>query len=160
MPSRAGGPPAIPHRPPACGRRSSLTERPRDLAPLHAGWAGYGESRNSIAAFLFRISPGGDARSAAKLPKVGSAGLSVIDEEEKGPRFGPDGLVIELAKGSERTAISRLGNAYERLPDGSKSLFIDEGGISAELVDLKVLSGVYEKDEIVPYSGALPGQLG
>mmetsp|Transcript_45187 Transcript_45187/g.141594 ORF Transcript_45187/g.141594 Transcript_45187/m.141594 type:complete len:94 (-) Transcript_45187:225-506(-) len=91
--------------------------------------------------------------------QVGSAGLSVIDAPETGPRFGPDGLFVEMSSANPKLAISRLGNAFERLPGGGLSVFGEEGG-AVELVELKVLAGVYGKDEIIPYKDAIPGQLG
>lgn len=39
-----------------------------------------------------------------------------------GIQFGPDGLKL-LQPGQEKSAKSRLGSYYERMPDGGRSLF-------------------------------------
>ena len=46
---------------------------------------------------------------------------------------------------------------YERLPGGVNSIFSpgDSGGM-AELVDLRVYVGVYEKGETIPFDDAIP----
>jgi len=87
------------------------------------GFAGYGEYRGSIAAFLFSWPSGDTARPAIKLQKIGGAGLATIDEPETGPRFGAEGLTAMMSPGSERLVSSKLGPYYECLPDGSRSLF-------------------------------------
>jgi len=87
------------------------------------GFAGYGEYRGSIAAFLFSWPSGDTARPAIKLQKIGGAGLATIDEPETGPRFGAEGLTAMMNPGSERLVSSKLGPYYECLPDGSRSLF-------------------------------------
>mmetsp|Transcript_18872 Transcript_18872/g.38391 ORF Transcript_18872/g.38391 Transcript_18872/m.38391 type:complete len:153 (+) Transcript_18872:1020-1478(+) len=76
------------------------------------GYAGYGEYRGSIAAFLFTWPDGDTSKPAIKLQKVGGAGLATIDEPETGPRFGADGLVIMMNPGTERMVTSKLGHAH------------------------------------------------
>jgi len=80
------------------------------------GWLGYGEWIDAISAFLYVF----EGSKAIKLPKVGGSGMAIIDEMGQGPQWGPDGLKITL---ESRSARSRLGTYYEKLPDGSASLF-------------------------------------
>ena len=68
------------------------------------GYAGYGEFRGSIAAFLFTWTDGDVSAPVIKLQKVGGAGLATIDEPETGPRFGMDGLVIRMDPGVTKRA--------------------------------------------------------
>lgn len=117
------------------------------------GWVGYGEARGSIAAFLF-IMGGKYAAPGApgiKLQKVGGPGLAQMDYPESGPSFGVDSLVIPL-QAESKTARSKLGSYYERLPDGSNSLFGKDA--SVQLKDLKVYHGVYEEGEYIPFTDA------
>lgn len=51
-------------------------------------------------------------------------------------------------------ATSKLGNYYERGPERLSSLFGNDGG-SIQLDSLKVLVGVYNNNEDIPYSGAV-----
>jgi len=115
------------------------------------GWASTGGARPSVAAFLFyQRSTDGEFQ---KLKKVGGGGLACSrDDPDFGISFGPDGLVIGLQPGRQRTATSKLGPYYERGPQDLSSLF---AGGSVELDSLKVLVGVYEKGEEIPYSGAV-----
>ena len=84
------------------------------------GYAGYGEYRGSIAAFLFTWPDGDTRRPAVKLQKIGGAGLATIDEPETGPRFGSDGFVCMMNPGAERRASSKLGPYYEAMPGGGR----------------------------------------
>ncbi|GFR44508.1 hypothetical protein Agub_g5773, partial [Astrephomene gubernaculifera] len=87
---------------------------------------------------------GGGAESGGpvyKLAKIGGPNLAVIDNPGSGPQFGADGLNIPLRgpRGQERTAKSKLGSYYARLPDGSRSLFAaGEDPRRAQLAWLKV----------------------
>ena len=123
------------------------------------GFAGIGEYRGSLGAFLFTWPDGAPLtpERVIKLPKVGGAGLATIDMPESGPRFGADGLSIALDRGNERTAHSKLGPYYSKRPDQGTSVFgpRDDGRI-ATLVDLKVYAGVYAPGERIPYDGAIP----
>eukprot|EP00585_Thalassiosira_rotula_P007418 CAMPEP_0196139920 /NCGR_PEP_ID=MMETSP0910-20130528/7023_1 /TAXON_ID=49265 /ORGANISM="Thalassiosira rotula, Strain GSO102" /LENGTH=317 /DNA_ID=CAMNT_0041400711 /DNA_START=23 /DNA_END=976 /DNA_ORIENTATION=+ len=123
------------------------------------GWVGYGEARGSIAAFLFIL--GGkyakDGAPAIKLRKVGGPGLAQMDLPESGPQFSPDALVINMDQGNPRAARSKLGSYYERLPDGTNSLFGKDAGV--QLKDLKVYNGVYEEGEYIPFTDAEPFAL-
>jgi hypothetical protein len=74
------------------------------------------------------------------------------------PVFGMDGLAINLAGGS-RGARCKLGPYYERLPDGSNSLFASDEKLRCGVTDLRVYVGVYDADEEIPYDDALPFQL-
>jgi hypothetical protein len=124
------------------------------------GWVGYGEARGSIAAFLYIL--GGKYASTAgapgiKLRKVGGPGLAQMDLPESGPSFSPDALVIPLGKADARLARSKLGSYYEKLPDGTSSLFGKDS--SVQLRDLKVYHGVYEEGEYIPFTDAEPFAL-
>ncbi|KAL7579600.1 hypothetical protein ACA910_007965 [Epithemia clementina (nom. ined.)] len=120
------------------------------------GWVGYAEARGSIAAFLFVQKPTGGG--FIKLRKVGGAGLAQLDYPESGPSFGADSLVIPLAKGNPKLARSKLGSYYERMPDGSNSLF-GKGIAQVQLRDLKVYHGVYAEGEYIPFTDAEPFAL-
>ena len=120
------------------------------------GFAGYGEYRGSIAAFLFTWPDGDMRRPAIKLQKVGGAGLATIDEPECGPKFGADGLVIPMDPGSERIARSKLGPYYEVMPDKTRSVFTSEEGGQAKLKELKAYVGVWPEGERIPFDGAIP----
>ena len=115
------------------------------------GWVGYGEARGSIAAFLFIL--GGKYANAStgapgiKLRKVGGPGLAQMDEPEIGPSFSPDALVIPMGQSGPKVARSKLGSYYERLPDGTNSLFGKDAAV--QLKDLKVYHGVYAEGEYI-----------
>ena len=82
--------------------------------------------------------------------QVGGSSLAVMDKPDSGPKFGADGLNIPLKDGS-RSAQSRLGSYYAKLPGGGRSLFAEgENWKKATLVDLKVfvLEGEGEKWEL------------
>ena len=110
------------------------------------GWAGTGGARPSVAAFLFYEKRGG----FQKLRKVGGGGLACAkDDPGTGIWIGADGLIIPLGN---KMAQSKLGTYFERGPEGRYSLF-PEG--YTQLKSLKVIVGVYEKGEGIPYSGAV-----
>lgn len=131
------------------------------------GWSGLGGARPSVAAFLFYEKGAPSTPATArfqKLCKVGGGGLACANDDPTGGiYFGPDGLVVPLINPNDgaaassqpaRTRItqSKLGPYYERGPDNRSSLL--DGGV-ATLKDLKVLVGVYEDGEDIPYSGAV-----
>ena len=121
------------------------------------GFAGYGEYRGSIAAFLFTWPDGDTSKAAIKLQKVGGAGLATIDMPETGPRFGSDGLVINMDRGSERKAVSKLGPYYEAMPGGVRSVFATADDWKAcELTGLRTYVGVWPEGERIPFDGAIP----
>ena len=121
------------------------------------GFAGYGEYRGSIAAFLYTWREGRAKGAPVKLQKIGGAGLATIDEPEAGPSFGADGLVIPMAPGRERIARSKLGPYYECMPDGSRSVFAPaDDAAAAKLARLAVYVGVWPEGERIPYDGAVP----
>jgi hypothetical protein len=116
------------------------------------GWSSNGGARPSVASFLMYSKPN---QTFQKLRKVGGGGLACArDDPDFGIAFGPDGLVIGLQPGKERVATSKLGPYYERGPEELPSLFGYKGG-AIRLDTLKVLVGVYDKDEDIPYSGAV-----
>ncbi|KAK9805308.1 hypothetical protein WJX73_000164 [Symbiochloris irregularis] len=101
------------------------------------GWEGYGDQLDTRAAFLFTWPDGNLEKPAIKLPKVGGPGLAVIDDPDRGPKFGAEGLSIPLQpRDSPRAVQCRLGTFYHKMPDGSRSLFPE--GSATELVQLKV----------------------
>lgn len=118
------------------------------------GWVNYGEYRGSLAAFLF-VYPNGDSKmTPIKLQKIGGAGLAQIDDGS-GPKFGPEGLTIALDRSNPKLVRSKLGLYYEKLPNGKNSL-LPNNSFTDELCDLKVFCGIYNKDERIPYSDAIP----
>jgi len=119
------------------------------------GFAGYGEYRGSIAAFLFTWADGDTTQPAIKLQKIGGAGLATIDEPETGPRFGADGLVIMMNPGAERVVTSKLGPFYEVMPDGSRSVFSRKPS-SDEMTELRAYTGCWPEGERIPFDGAIP----
>mmetsp|Transcript_20541 Transcript_20541/g.36902 ORF Transcript_20541/g.36902 Transcript_20541/m.36902 type:complete len:82 (-) Transcript_20541:59-304(-) len=80
-----------------------------------------------------------------------------MDLPESGPQFSPDALVVAMDQGNKRAARSKLGSYYERLPDGTNSLFGKDA--SVQLNDLKVYNGVYEEGEYIPFTDAEPFAL-
>jgi len=122
-----------------------------------------GGARPSVAAFLFYRH--GSTRLFQKLRKIGGGEMAFANDDPNfGIAFGPDGLIIALPTlrdevegmdGSQFVvATSKIGTYYERGPDEMSSIF-RTGGNSARLADLKVLVGVYEEGEEIPYSGAV-----
>lgn len=123
------------------------------------GFAGIGEYRGSIAAFLFTWPDGPPCtfERVIKLQKAGGASLATIDIPESGPRFGADGLAVPLEDGSARKAFCKLGPYYKKMPDGSGSLFGPRDNPQVtELKELRMYAGVYAEDERIPFSGAIP----
>ncbi len=122
------------------------------------GWSSNGGARPSVAAFLFYSTKAGKLQ---KLQKVGGGGLACAkDDPQTGIWLGADGLIIPLAQQPSlfptkeaKMAQSFLGTYFERGPDRKLSLFSD--GCVMELSELKVLVGVYERGEEIPYSGAV-----
>ena len=89
-------------------------------------WLGLGEEKSAMAAFLFTWPEGGDLSSsdAIKLPKVGGAGLALVDRPGVAIQFGAEGLTIPLSSrdgASERMAKCRLGSYYAKIPPASGS---------------------------------------
>jgi hypothetical protein len=117
------------------------------------GWSSNGGARPSVAAFLFYEKD--QPRSFQKLQKCGGGGLACAnDDPNSGISFGPDALVVPLQPQRPHFSSSKLGPYFERGPQNLSSLFESNGG-GAQLVSLKVLTGVYEDGEEIPYSGAV-----
>ena len=57
----------------------------------------------------------GGGGKPVKLAKIGGSGMAIIDEDGKGPKWGPDGLAIDI---EDRAAKSRLGSYYDTMPNG------------------------------------------
>lgn len=138
----------------ATGKKLERNARPIIFGGYNPkGWASLGGARPSVAAFLFYSRDGG--KTFQKLRKVGGGGLACArDDPNFGIAFGPDALILSLEPGKERAAFSKLGNYYERGPERLSSLFGNDGG-SIQLDSLKVLVGVYNNNEDIPYSGAV-----
>jgi TLD len=60
------------------------------------GWCGYGESRGSLAAFLFTWQDNDLSRVPVKLRKIGRGALACLDDPDCGPKMGADALVVPL----------------------------------------------------------------
>ncbi|GMH42943.1 hypothetical protein BSKO_10865 [Bryopsis sp. KO-2023] len=113
-----------------------------------SGWIGIGESRDSIAAFLFTWPDGDSSKQAIKLPKVGGDSLAVIDKPAFGIQFGAEGLTIALERGQEKRVKSRLGSYYAKLPDGGRTLFSEKDDPKfCQLKSLKVFVAQGSGDE-------------
>lgn len=137
-------------------------------------WLGLGEEKSAMSAFLFTFPEGiGRAQQRSelvngiKLPKVGGAGLALVDRPGTAIQFGAEGLTIPLdASGRQggnpfgaKLAKCRLGTYYARLPaaevssgrgaPGGRSLFspTEKDLAKTELVSLRVYvaSGEAEK---------------
>ena len=122
------------------------------------GWVNYGEYRGSIAAFLFQFdSTDLLTRRPVKLAKISGAGLAQIDDGS-GPKFGAEGLTIPLQSPNNKLVRSKLALYYEKLPNGDNSL-LPQNRKEDELVECKVYVGIYEENEKIPYSDALPFSL-
>ena len=121
------------------------------------GHVGLGEARGSIAAFLFVFKDGDTTQRPIKLRKIAGAGMAQMDYETSGPRFGPEGLTIPLEGNlqSAKLVRTKLGLYYERMPDGSNSLFRRRKQMEGELEELEVFTGVWDEGERIPYSGAM-----
>jgi len=114
------------------------------------GWASLGGSRPSVASFLFYKTLFG----WEKFRSLGQGGMACSrDEFDSGIFFGAEGLQIPLNGQDPRTVASRLGTYFES-KDGKSTLLPKAGG-SFRLAELKVLVGVYDKDEIIPNSGGV-----
>jgi hypothetical protein len=128
------------------------------------GWSSLGGARPSVAAFLWYTTTtaatttdtnkGGTSATLQKLRKVGGGGLACAkDDGDTGIWLGADGLVIPLDDGNEpRRAQSKLGTYFERGPENLSSIL---GTGAVELSELKVLVGVYEPGEEIPYAGGV-----
>jgi len=80
-----------------------------------------------------------------------------MDLPESGPSFSPDALVVAMGQNNPKLARSKLGSYYERLPDGTNSIFGKDANV--QLKDLKVFHGVYADGEYVPFTDAEPFAL-
>jgi hypothetical protein len=116
------------------------------------GWASLGGSRPSVAAFLFYKTLLG----WQKLRVKGGGGMACgRDEFDQGIYFGADGLVIPLNGDDRRAIASRLGMYYESCPKTQRGTLLPGGGGNLRCQELKVLTGVYGKDEDIPNSGGV-----
>jgi len=113
------------------------------------GWIGLGEDRDAIAAFLFSWPDGDTSQRPIKLPKVGGPSLAVTgDRPGEGPQFGAEGLTVKMAAGAERTAKSRLGTFYARMPGKVRHVFApQENPRGAQLRRLRAYVGVGEGEQ-------------
>ena len=113
------------------------------------GWLGYGEWLDAISAFLFVFDAKKSGKmSFSKLGKTGGSGMAIIDEDGKGPKWGPDGLSVDL---ENRLARSRLGTYYATRANGSKSLFGDQNGSAVQLKSLRVYVSLGDSEKAKNY---------
>lgn len=120
------------------------------------GYVNLGEYRGSIAAFLFYFSDI-ECKKFTKLQKIGGAGLAQVDDG-RGPQFSPEGLNINLSNPEPKRVTVKLGLYYER-EEGKSNSFLPNNSRGENLKVLRVFGGVYDKDERIPYSDAMPFQL-
>ena len=83
--------------------------------------------------------------------------MAQMDMPETAVSFSLDALVIPMAQDAPWVARSKLGSYYERLPDGTNSLFGKDAAV--QLKDLKVYHGVYAEGEYIPFTDAEPFAL-
>lgn len=123
------------------------------------GWVNYGESRGSIAAFLFLFPKGDTKQRPVKLQKIGGASMAQLDDGS-GPRFGAEGLTIPLGamgkNSSPKKVLSKLGLYYENY--GTSRSILPDGKPEDELESLEVYIGDFGSDP-VPYKDAMVFQL-
>ena len=67
--------------------------------------------------------------------------------------FGAEGLVMPLQGPNDRSVASRLGFYFDAGPGGRSTTL--PSSVTAKLAELKVISGVYAKGEIIPNSGGV-----
>lgn len=138
------------------------------------GWSSDDDYRTANTAFLFfwptADTVAGPDVTPVVLEKVGGGEAAIFDYARSGPHFGADGLVIgasqaattglfagpdsndlETAQGQLKTASSRLGQSYARIPAEflQSSLF----GGDAEAAELSELE-VYSAPELATPGGA------
>lgn len=122
------------------------------------GWVGYGEYRPGLSNFLFAWKDDAtDQPKFIKLPKVGGAGMGVVDKPETGPVFGAEGLSIPMFAKNPKLARCKLGPYYERLPSGGGSMLAG-GQPGADLKSFKVYVANWG-DEDIPFDDAIPFSL-
>jgi hypothetical protein len=113
--------------------------------------ASLGGSRPSIAAFLFYKTLFGWQKLRAK----GNGGNSCSNDLfDRGIYLGSEGLSVPLDGEDPRRVTSRLGFFFETGPSDLSTL-LPTAGQDARLQELKVLVGVYEKNEDIPNSGGV-----
>jgi hypothetical protein len=118
------------------------------------GWAGVGEYRSGLSNFLYAWD--GD-ESFLKVPKVGGAGMGVVDMPDKGCLFGAEGLSMPFIVENPRVARCKLGPYYARTPAGANSIFTGGAG-AVELSSLRVYVGDWQ-GEPIPFDDAMPFSL-
>ena len=118
------------------------------------GWASLGGVRSSVASFLFyQTNPFGGWQKL-RVSRTGSMACGK-DEFDAGIYFGADSLVIPLrANKGPKNVTSRLGYYFECGPK-NKSTLLPIRGADSTLQELYVVSGVYDKGEIIPDSGGV-----
>lgn len=120
------------------------------------GWASLGSSRSSVASFLFyQKFPVVGGWQKLRVARTGSMACG-RDEFDAGIYFGADSLVIPLItqRKNPKSVISRLGYYFETGP-GGKTTLLPRKGEDNTLDELYVITGVYDKGEIIPNSGGV-----
>ena len=86
---------------------------------------------------------------------LGNGGMACgNDLFDTGIIMGAEGLVITLNGSSPKSVASRLGTYFESGPE-KRTTLLPTAGASVPLQELKVLVGVYGKDEDIPNSGGV-----
>ncbi|CAB9506130.1 TLD [Seminavis robusta] len=116
------------------------------------GWASLGQARSSVAAFLFYKQPL-KGWQKCRVSRTGSMACG-NDLYDSGIFFGADSFIIPLRQPNPRQVTSRLGQYFEPCPDG-KLTILPRPSLEYELQELKILTGVYAPDEIIPNSGGV-----
>ena len=119
------------------------------------GWVGYGEYRPGLSNFLFAWNKAGE--NFVKLPKVGGAGMGVVDKPEQGPMFGAEGLCVPMRAENPRLARCKLGPYYARMKGGRGSMLRD-GEPGSMVKRMTVYVGNWG-DESIPFDDAIPFSL-
>lgn len=120
------------------------------------GWASLGGSRPSRAAFCFYQKNSLLGNDWQKLRAMGGGGNACANDlYDRGIYMGAESLVIPLEPNNNpRNVASRLGSFFETGPQ-KRSTLLPRPAQEVRLSELKVLTGVYEKDEDIPNSGGV-----
>lgn len=117
------------------------------------GWASLGGVRSSMASFLFHQKNLLGGWQKLRVARNGSMACAK-DEYDTGIYFGADSLVIPLTGDRPKLCLSRLGYYFEEGPK-NKSTLLPVKGADSSISELYVISGVYDKGEVIPNSGGV-----
>lgn len=112
------------------------------------GVTGDGQARGAPGAFLFTWPDGDTSKPAIKIPVNRNLGIfsnangAVLNAIDDGIAFGTSDFVVKMATEGDCTAISKLGQEYQKKVD---TLFAPEDDSeSATLTELRTYIGVWE----------------